>query len=101
MVPAAGLPYPSFGTHDLTTARTASPLMTPSPATGPTTVTRPVPAPPILVRTPRRHIAAHGRAPDGRLFVAQRHGQRSVSKETNARIWRAARTAAPARSNPN
>jgi integrase len=58
------------------------------------TATRPVPAPPILVRALRWHIAAHGHAPDGRLFVAQGYGRGSVSKETYARVWRAARKAA-------
>jgi integrase len=55
------------------------------------TAIRPVPAPPPLVRALRWHIAAHGHAPDGRLFVAQGYGRGSVSKETYARVWRHAR----------
>jgi integrase len=58
------------------------------------TTVRPVPAPPPLVRALRWHIAAHGHAPDGRLFVAQGYGRGSVSKETYARVWRNARTKA-------
>lgn len=55
---------------------------------------RPVPAPPPLVRALRWHIAAHGHAPDGRLFVTQGYGHGPVSKETYARVWRAARPVA-------
>jgi integrase len=55
------------------------------------TATRPVPTPPTLVRALRWHIAAHGHAPDGRLFVTQGYGHGSVSKETYARVWREAR----------
>ena len=58
------------------------------------TTVRPVPAAPALVRALRWHIAAHGHAPDGRLFVAQGYGQGSVSKETYARVWRGARAKA-------
>jgi integrase len=55
---------------------------------------RNVPAPPVLVRALRWHIAAYGHAADGRLFVNQGHGRGSVSKETYARVWRQARAAA-------
>ncbi|PRY19139.1 tyrosine-type recombinase/integrase [Pseudosporangium ferrugineum] len=55
------------------------------------TAVRPVPAPPPLVRALRWHIAAHGHAPDGRLFVTQGYGNGPVSKETYSRVWRAAR----------
>ena len=55
------------------------------------TAVRPVPAPPALVRALRWHIAEHGHAGDGRLFVAQGVGRGSVSKETYARVWRHAR----------
>jgi integrase len=58
------------------------------------TAVRPVPAPPPLVRALRWHIAAYGHAPDGRLFVTQGYGNGAVSKETYARVWRAARPAA-------
>lgn len=54
---------------------------------------RPVPAPPPLVRALQWHIAAHGHAPDGRLFVTKGYGHGPVSKETYARVWRAARKA--------
>ena len=55
------------------------------------TTVRPVPAPPLLVRALRWHIAAYGHAPDGRLFVTQGYGHGPVSKETYSRAWRAAR----------
>jgi len=55
------------------------------------TAVRPVPAPPMLVRAIRWHIAAHGHAPDGRLFVTQGYGNGPVSKETYSRVWRAVR----------
>jgi integrase len=55
------------------------------------TAVRPVPAPPPLVRALRWHVAAYGHAPDGRLFVTQGYGNGAVSKETYARVWRAAR----------
>ena len=58
------------------------------------TAVRPVPASPQLVRALRWHIAAHGHAPDGRLFVTQGYGNGPVSKETYSRVWRAARRAA-------
>lgn len=63
------------------------------------TAVRPVPAPPPLVRALRWHIAVHGHAPDGRLFVTQGYGHGPVSKETYSRVWRAARRVAlsPAR----
>ncbi len=44
-----------------------------------------------LVRALRWHIAVHGHAPDGRLFVTQGYGHGPVSKETYSRVWRAAR----------
>jgi integrase len=55
------------------------------------TATRLVPAPPMLVRALRWHIAAHGHAPDGRLFVTRGYGNGPVSKETYSRTWRHAR----------
>jgi integrase len=58
------------------------------------TTTRTVPAPPILVRALRWHIAAHGHAPDGRLFLARGYGHRSVSKWTYSYAWRQARSTA-------
>jgi integrase len=58
------------------------------------TAIRPVPASPALVRALRWHIAAHGHAPDGRLFVTQGYGNGPVSKETYARVWRHARSVA-------
>jgi integrase len=58
------------------------------------TATRIVPAPPMLVRALRWHIAAHGHAPDGRLFVTRGYGNGPVSKETYSRTWRHARRAA-------
>ncbi|MFC7529130.1 tyrosine-type recombinase/integrase [Actinoplanes sp. GCM10030250] len=54
---------------------------------------RPVPAAPQLVRALRWHIAAHGNALGGRLFVTQGYGSGPVSKETYSRVWRAARKA--------
>jgi integrase len=58
------------------------------------TAVRLVPAPPPLVRALRWHLAAHGNAPDGRLFVTHGYGHGPVSKETYSRVWRAARRAA-------
>jgi integrase len=55
------------------------------------TAVRPVPAAPPLVRALRWHIAVHGHAPNGRLFVTQGYGHNPVSKETYSRVWRAAR----------
>jgi len=55
------------------------------------TAVRPVPAPPMLVRALRWRIAAHGHAPDGRIFVTHGYGNGPVSKETHSRVWRAAR----------
>jgi integrase len=55
------------------------------------TAMRPVPVPPPLVRALRWHLAAHGHAPDGRLFVTQGYGHGPVSKETYSRVWRRAR----------
>ncbi|WP_030442926.1 tyrosine-type recombinase/integrase [Actinoplanes subtropicus] len=58
------------------------------------TAVRLVPAAPPLVRALRWHLAEHGHAPDGRLFVTQGYGHGPVSKETYSRVWRAARRAA-------
>jgi integrase len=55
------------------------------------TATRIVPAPPILVRALRWHLAEFGAAPDGRLFARQGYGGGPVSKETYSRVWRQAR----------
>ncbi|MDT4993164.1 MAG: hypothetical protein QOH97_3056, partial [Actinoplanes sp.] len=57
-------------------------------------VTRPVPAPPPLVRALRWHVAAYGSAPDGRLFFVPAYGNKPVSKWSYASAWRKARTAA-------
>jgi integrase len=53
---------------------------------------RPVPACPELVAHIRRHVAAHGTAPDGRLLRGAR-GDR-LSEDACGRAWRRARVAA-------
>lgn len=53
--------------------------------------TRPVPIPPVLVRMLREHMAAHGTAPDGRLFRAARGGR--VRSTEYCDLWDAARIA--------
>jgi len=53
---------------------------------------RPVPACPELVAYIRRHVDAHGTAPDGRLLRGAR-GDR-LSEDACGRAWRRARTAA-------
>lgn len=53
--------------------------------------TRSVPIPPILVRMLRDHIAAHGTAPDGRLFRAAQGGR--VRSTEYCDLWDAARAA--------
>ena len=53
---------------------------------------RPVPACPELVAYIRRHVDAHGTAPDGRLLRGTR-GDR-LSEDACGRAWRRARTAA-------
>jgi integrase len=58
------------------------------------TATRPVPAPPMLVRALRWHIAAYGTAPDGRLFFNPTYGSKPVSKWSYANAWRQARRTA-------
>ena len=40
------------------------------------------------------HLAVHGHAPDGRLFVTKGYGNGPVSKETYSRVWRHARAVA-------
>lgn len=55
--------------------------------------TRDVPAPPELVRLLRSHIAEHGAAADGRVFVAQGSRRGPVSLGTYTRVWRQARKA--------
>ncbi|OJF10052.1 tyrosine-type recombinase/integrase [Couchioplanes caeruleus] len=57
------------------------------------TATRPVPAPPILVRALRWHVACYGTAPDGRLFSSSTYGRRPISKWAYAYAWRHARRA--------
>ncbi|MET9253714.1 tyrosine-type recombinase/integrase [Streptomyces sp. NPDC003717] len=54
--------------------------------------TRPVPIPPVLVETLRRHLSEHGTAPDGRLFAGARGGR--VSSTEYAAVWKQARTRA-------
>jgi site-specific recombinase XerD len=56
--------------------------------------TRDVPAPPELVRLLRAHLAEHGAATDGRLFVARGFRTGPVSLGTYTRVWRQARKAA-------
>jgi integrase len=56
--------------------------------------TRPVPAPPILVRALRWHVAAYGVGTDGRLFPSPISRSAPISKWTYAKAWRDARTTA-------
>ncbi|GAA1401568.1 site-specific integrase [Kitasatospora putterlickiae] len=51
--------------------------------------TRPVPIPPVYVRMLRDHIAAHGVAPDGRLFRTARGGM--VQESGYGVVWQRAR----------
>ncbi|WP_433216332.1 hypothetical protein [Microtetraspora malaysiensis] len=51
--------------------------------------TRPVPIPPELVTILRDHIAAHGVAPDGRLFRTE--SGKAFSGSTVSKIWKEAR----------
>jgi len=53
---------------------------------------RPVPCPPPLVAILRDHLATHGHAPDGRLFVGSHGGH--LTTETYNQIWDSARTKA-------
>jgi len=53
---------------------------------------RVVPIPSVLVRALRRHLRAHGTAPDGRLFRGTRGGM--LSESVYGRAWHTARQAA-------
>ncbi|HTQ91991.1 MAG TPA: tyrosine-type recombinase/integrase, partial [Streptosporangiaceae bacterium] len=53
---------------------------------------RVVPIPSVLVQALRRHLRAHGTAPDGRLFCGTRGGM--LSESVYGRAWHAARQAA-------
>jgi integrase len=55
------------------------------------TATRPVPAPPPLVRALRWHIAAYGHTADGRLFYVPTYGNKPVSSWSCGYAWRQAR----------
>ena len=58
------------------------------------TATRPVPAPPPLVRALQWHIAAYGTTADGRPFFNPAYGHSPVSKWSYANAWRQARKTA-------
>ena len=60
--------------------------------------TRTVPIPPQLVSLLRRHLRAHGSAPDGRLFRGARGGP--LSESLYGRIWHQARAAASSSAQP-
>lgn len=53
--------------------------------------TRPVPAPPPLVRALRWHVAAYGHTADGRLFYVPTYGNKPVSSWSCGYAWRQAR----------
>lgn len=54
---------------------------------------RPVPIPPHFVHMLREHVAAHGTAPDGRLFRTNRNG---LLQETGyGEVWASARKGVP------
>jgi integrase len=50
----------------------------------------PVPIPPVLVAILREHLAAHGTAPDGRLFFGVETGE-NVPGSVYSRVWDQAR----------